>query len=130
MRALNISLFAVIFQIISLLSYSQQTNHIIALQPGPSQGMDADIRTDLPDTPNGSSYDFIANAWTAQGNYFHQRSLLKFDLSEIPADAIILNATLFLFTNLNTGHYQLDSGANASYLLLITEPWDENTVDC
>lgn len=129
MRTIIVFLITVLIQMISSISFSQQKTNIIVLQPGPSQGTDADIRTDLPNTPNGSSYDFIANAWTAQGNYFNQRSLLKFDLSEVPANAIILNATLFLYTNLNTGHYQLDSGANAAYLLRAIEAWDENTVD-
>jgi len=129
MKSLNIFSLAIIFQVFSIVTFSQKTNYTLVLQPGPSQGMDADIRTDLPDTPNGSSFDFIANAWTAEGNCFNQRSLIKFDFSDIPADAEIINATLFLYTNLNTGHYQLDSGANASYLLRVIETWDENTVD-
>lgn len=107
---------------------SQTGNHTIILQPGPSAGIDAETRSDLPNESRGNLYDFIANAWTAQGNYFVMRSFLKFDLSAIPTDATILHATLKLTTNLNTGHYQLDSGANTSYLLRVTEPWDEQAI--
>ncbi|NQV01691.1 MAG: DNRLRE domain-containing protein, partial [Bacteroidia bacterium] len=102
---------------------------VITLQPGPLNGIDADIRTDMAFTPNGSSIDFIANAWTAQGLYFVQRSLIRFDLSQIPANSTVINATLFFYTNLNSGHYQLDSGANASYLLRVLEPWLEQQVN-
>jgi len=102
--------------------------HVLTLQPGPSDGIDAEIRTDRPDTPDGSTHDFIANAWTAQGFYFVQRSLIRFDLSQIPANSTVISASLFLCTNLNTGHYQLDSGANASYLLRVLEPWIEQQV--
>jgi PKD repeat protein len=116
-----------VFLVITFSAFSQTTKTLI-LRPGPTDGIDADIRTDMPQTPRGSSPDFIANAWTAQGNYFVQRSLLKFDLSQIPADAKVIRATLFLFTNLTTGHYQLDSGANASLMLRVSEPWSENQV--
>ncbi|MEI7726597.1 MAG: PKD domain-containing protein [Bacteroidota bacterium] len=118
----------VFFLAISITVFSQPKAKTLVLRPGPTDGMDADIRTDFPQTPRGSSPDFIANAWTAQGNYFVQRSLLKFDLTRIPVEAEVTQATLFLYTNLTTGHYQLDSGANASYLYRIAEPWFENQV--
>ena len=123
------SFFAIIFLLVSILSSLAQTNvKTLVLRPGPSDGIDSDIRTDLPDTPRGWSPDFIANAWTAQGNYFTQRSLLKFDLSQIPAGASVVQSTLYLFTNLTTGHHQLDSGANAACLYRITQAWSPDQV--
>lgn len=109
-------------------SLAQTPVQTLTLRPGPEEGIDADIRNDFPQWNNGTSKDFIANAWTAQGNFFIQRSLLKFDLAQIPADAVVVDAQLYLFTNLNSGHYQLDSGANTSYLLRIHQPWSEGTV--
>jgi PKD repeat protein len=117
----------VLFLFIALSSVSQ-TVQTLVLRPGPADGMDSDIRTDMPQTPRGWSPDFIANAWTAQGNFFIQRSLLKFDLSQIPATATVLEAKLHFFTNLTTGHYQLDSGANKSFLYRVTAPWTEDQV--
>ena len=121
-------IFTIVCLLILTSSAFAQTTKTLILRPGPQDGTDADIRTDMPRTPNGNSPDFIANAWTAQGNYFVQRSLLKFDLSQIPVEATVLNATLFLYTNLTTGHHQLDSGANAAILLRATQPWTEDQV--
>jgi PKD repeat protein len=125
------SFLFILVLILSLMAPGQgfsQQNDTLVLQPGPLTGMDAELRTDSPDTPNGSSQDFIANAWTAQGNFFIQRSLIRFDLSQIPSSSSIVNATLKLMTNLNTGHYQMDSGPNPSYFLRVLEAWNENTV--
>ncbi|MDP1622157.1 MAG: PKD domain-containing protein [Bacteroidales bacterium] len=126
MKNLVHNIASTILLTITLSAFSQATIHTIVLRPGPADGIDAELRTDMPQTPRGTSPDFIANAWTAQGNYFVQRSLLKFDLSQIPVEANVLQATLFLYTNLTTGHYQLDSGANAAYLFRVAEPWSED----
>lgn len=107
---------------------SGQQVDTIVFQPGPANGMDAAFRTDQPNQPYGDGYDFIANAWTAQGNFFIMRSLIRFDLTPIPTNATVLEAILKLTTNLNTGHYQMDSGANASYFLRVLTDWDENQV--
>jgi hypothetical protein len=101
---------------------------VTTLQPGPVQGIDAVIRTDFPDQGYGLEEDFIANAWTISGNFFIMRSLLKFDLSSIPSGAIITDAKLSLRCNIYSGHAQLQSGENTSYLQKITSPWQENTV--
>ncbi len=100
----------------------------VTLQPGPADGMDALIRDDFPSTSYGNDVNFTSNAWTVGGNPCILRSLLRFDLSTIPASATIQNATLSMYCNINSGIYQLQSGDNASYLLRITENWDETTV--
>ena len=123
-RFLGFIVFVILFHGYS----SAQQSDTLVLQPGPETGKDADIRNDRPDWPNGTSYDFIANAWTAQGNFFIQRSLIYFDLTSIPLNAVVLNATLKLSTNQNTAHYQMDSGPNSSYFLRVLGEWDENQV--
>ncbi len=112
---------------LQLFAFSQVT---LVLQPGASDGKDADIRTDYPSTPNGGSQDFIANAWTA-GMVFVQRSLIEFDLSSIPQNALIISANLSLYANPTTGHSQHHSslsGSNTAFLKRIVNHWNENAV--
>ncbi|NQV02507.1 MAG: T9SS type A sorting domain-containing protein [Bacteroidia bacterium] len=123
MKKIFSSFIFISFLFQALLTFSQADTLI--LTPGPADGKDVTMRTDHPNTNYGIDMDFIANAWTAQGNFFIQRSLIQFDLTPIPDSAIVIEATLSLFTNLNSGHYQLDSGQNASYFLRILEPWSE-----
>lgn len=116
--------------LVSMLAFHfaiSQTVDSLELRPGPDDGIDAEIRTDM-DWPIWYEDDFIANAWTVQGMPFIQRTLLKFDLSAIPQGANIISAELALFCNTMTGHHQLHSGNNASYLLRITEPWNQHEV--
>ena len=120
---------SVILVLASMILYQNaiSQDHVITFRPDHVQGIDAMIRTDYPDQNFGSEKDFMANAWTA-GDFFVQRSLLKFDLSAIPADAQIKDAKLSLWCNIYTHHYQIDSGDNVSYLQRITSAWQENTV--
>ena len=104
-----------------------QTTVTLELRPGPENGLDAEVRTDM-DYPIWYEDDFIANCWTVYGNPFLQRSLLKFDLSSVPESAIITGAKLSLFCNTSSGHQQLHSGNNSSYLLMITSPWEPTEV--
>jgi len=58
------------------------------------------------------------------------RSLLEFNLSNIPQNSTITSAKLSLYwgnNNLNTGHSSI-SYPNVAYLKKIIEPWGENTV--
>lgn len=107
-----------------LLSHAQVTVEIRL----DSTGKDANIRTDKPLMNYGSSMDFIANAFTAGGNFFVQRSLMEFDLSIIPASAIINSAHLNLYCNTISGHAQYQYGDNLCYLKRITGIWGENQV--
>lgn len=116
---------------ISLLSFIDfthaQTTETLFLRPGPEVGIDAEVRTDM-DWPIWYEDDFIANAWTVQGNPFVQRSLIKFDLSALPANANVVSAKLSLYCNTSSGHHQLHSGNNSCSLLKIIEPWDQYQV--
>jgi PKD repeat protein len=126
MKILSLLLLLLIGFLLSIQSYSQNVD-TIQLRPGPLSGIDCEIRTDS-NLPDWSDDDFISNAWTADGNYFQQRSLIKFDLSSIPFGRIIYSAKLSLFCNTISGHHQLHAGANSSYLMRITEPWDQTQV--
>ena len=119
--------FIICFPVIKVSPVAAQTQ-ILVLQPGPSSGIDAMIRTDIPASNFGNSPDFVANTWTAQGNFFIQRSLIFLDLTSIPTNSTIISAELSLSTNLTSGNYQLDAGQNTSYLLRVLNPWNESTV--
>ncbi|MBK7211948.1 MAG: DNRLRE domain-containing protein [Bacteroidales bacterium] len=94
-----------------------------------STGKDANIRTDKPIMNYGNSMDFIANAFTAGGNFFIQRSLMEFDLSVIPVTAVINSAYLNLYCNTISGHAQYQYGDNLCYLKRITGSWGETQVN-
>jgi len=101
----------------------------LTLQPG-TEGKDAAVGSCIPcsynDNNYGSGIEFTAFAGTNGGNPSNIRSLIQFDLSEIPSNATITEAklSLFHFTSVNGNH----SGANNAKLLKVTAAWEENTV--
>ncbi len=107
--------------------------NILVLRPNAEDGKDATIGNyyDYVDRNFGTYEEFTANAWTTGGNETTLRSLIEFDLSLLPDDAIIVDAQLYLYVSENTthgpGHSQL-SGSNECILQRITSSWDENTV--
>lgn len=112
---------------ISLNSLSQTT---ITLQPGPTDGKDAQLRIQYPDTSSGTQPDFKAIIWTCGGMPCGSRGLIEFDLSAIPQDATINNASLSLYYNPTSGdpgHSTL-SGSNACWLRRVTSYWSEDSV--
>ncbi|MGA2668299.1 MAG: DNRLRE domain-containing protein [Ignavibacteria bacterium] len=77
---------------------------------------------------NLPAYSFEGVAWTSGGYFYIGRSLLKYDLSFIPGDALVINAKLSLYHNPTPdppgGHY----GADSCRLLKVTSNWNEYTV--
>ena len=73
----------------------------LVLQPDGSKGKDAPINGCVPCSYNDNNYstsiELSAIATTNKGNTSNMRSLIQFDLSEIPAKAIVTEATLSLF---------------------------------
>lgn len=122
----TICLIAVCAQLLlSKISISQTQ---VILRPGSETGKDAMARTDHPDVNYSSTIDFIANAFTAQGDFFVQRSFLQFDLSNIPVGSKIISAKLSLWCNTISGHAQFQYGDNICHLKRIIQPWQENVV--
>lgn len=100
----------------------------LVIRPGPANGQDCEIRTDMPTTPLGWSPSFCSNCWTSNGDPFTTRGLIRFDLSVIPSNSYIVKAILSLYCDPNSNHYQLQSGDNESYLLRVIQHWDQDTV--
>jgi gliding motility-associated-like protein len=109
---------------------SGQAHTVVTFQPDSVCGQDALVTSLWPNTNSGASTDFIACAWTNQGNPSNIRALLNFDFATIPAGATVISATLELFhyaSPNNTGHSNL-SGPAICYLERIVTPWTENSV--
>ncbi len=126
MKCILLSLLTVF--IVSQSVFSQTTT--IVLQPDGSVGKDAAFDNRLPNVNSGSHMEYIASAWTFNGDPVDTRSVIEFDLSVIPEGAIITSALLSLYSfesSINGTHSTL-SGSNASVLKRITEAWEENTV--
>jgi len=99
----------------------------IVLQPG-VEGKDALIWSITPENNYGDSPKFLCMSWSFGGIVGADRSLIQFDLSEIPEDREIISAKLNLFFKNLEPNETFHTGENASVLNLITETWDEQTV--
>lgn len=102
----------------------------LSLKPNASEGKDAALGTGEPNTNYGSHPEFSALAWTCGGSPCRIRSLLQFDLSDIPDGAKIMDAKLSLYSwdSPSNGSHSTQSGSNQTFLQRITESWSENTV--
>ena len=108
----------------------------LTLQPNATDGTDAMIfnygSAAQSNTNFGTYTDMVAIAWTFSGIPGTLRSLIRFDLNQIPVNSTVQQATLTLFNNPTSGnmggsHSNL-SGSNASWLQKVTSPWSESTV--
>lgn len=85
-----------------------------------------------PNLVNNNYGSYVANmasSWTSGGVPFSTRSTIKFDLSSIPDNVVIISAELRLegishFSNLTNPGYQ----NNESWLAELEQDWDENTI--
>lgn len=141
--------FIIFFNLILNDSFGQETVEIqqssnksaevctaIIIRPNSGKGKDAFIQHMLSDpagdnTNYGDFASFEAMAWT-WGEFGILRSLIEFDLLDIPPDAIVSYAKLSLFNNPtsaeNGGQHSSLSGSNIALLQRITSSWDESTV--
>lgn len=108
-------------------TFAQST---LILQPDANAGKDALINSATPSTNYSTHEEVSTYYWTNQGSWTTGRSLLQFDLSQLPSNAVITNATLSLWCNTTTmSTQQLHSGANNSTLRRITGAWTEAGVN-
>jgi len=106
-----------------------KAQEITVLQPGP-EGKDAVIWSNDANTNLGDHESNTAYTWTNGGALGIKRSLIEFDLSIIPSDAIIQDAKFSLFYNPTDPHEGFDfhSGENDLLIEIISDHWDEETV--
>jgi|GEM_PF-5144633 hypothetical protein len=121
MKKVIITLMAVC---LAYFGFSQVT---LTLQPGPNAGKDALLNSLYEFNNFGNHQGFMAAAWMSGNNVYTLRSVVQFDLSSIPSDAIVTDARLNLYkynTPSQTGH----SGDNGAYLRRILFDWAENSI--
>jgi len=96
-------------------------------QPGFIHGKDATIWDLEPLNNYGDFSDVIAASWTWSGAAGNYRSLLDFDISDIPIGAVVDSAFIYLYYNeLSTTNGQ--EGENSTLIQRIITPWFEGTV--
>lgn len=118
---------SILFSVLVFGSMLLSAQDTLVLQPGP-EGKDALIWSILPDNNYGNSPKFLSMSWTFGGVPGADRSLIQFDLTEIPEGREIISAKLNLFFKNLEPNEMFHSGENASTLRLITESWNEHTV--
>ncbi len=90
-------------------------------------------------TNYGAVTKFYSGEWSASNYRVNQRSVMDFDVASLPADAVILEAklTLYSMTPQTSDDYRHSSSlikpssvykSNASYIERITTNWTESTV--
>src|SRR5687768_4901529 len=116
---------ALLFLIASFTLAHSQTS--LVLQPDAATGKDARI-FNLDALANyGNDPDFIASQWNYLGEPGTMRSLIQFDLSQLPKGVNVVDARLSLYYN-NESETPGQIGNNAAYIRRLIEPWEENTV--
>ena len=88
------------------------------IQPTPTNGIDAYIKKERPDERRGTDPELRVKG---EANKL-KRSLLRFDLSSLPSDAIVSSATLSLFVKAASG------GALTVNAHSVTKAWNEAEV--
>lgn len=115
-------------------NYIPPVDSCISLQYASCNGEDVMLSNCTPcgyDTiNNGEVGEIDAMAWTDQGNPLNSRSLLRWDLSFIPANAVVHSASLSLYAYNSpaNGEHSTLSGSNDAVLNKVTSPWNEYTV--
>jgi len=101
----------------------------LILQPDASAGKDALITSINPDQTGGNESGFYASVFTDQGPPDIVRSLIEFDLSEIPTGSEILLANISLYYDQQSDSVHSSfTGPNTALLQRITTSWEEATV--
>ncbi len=102
----------------------------LILQPDGKKGKDNVIVSLWLEKNKYVSQEFASCAWTAMGKSVTLRSLLEFDLSQIPKSTKIIDARLSLFSygSMHNGNHTTSGGSNESVIQRIIQPWDEAEV--
>jgi hypothetical protein len=84
------------------------------------------------DASNHTSIEEPLTTWTIDGTPITVRNLIKFDLSSIPANATILSADLYMYSDTipkNGDLVNANSGVDNSFVVQqVSSPWDPTTV--
>lgn len=104
----------------------------LVLRSGSGQSMDGDISSLFPKNNYKNIPYLVPYTWIQFGNQETRRSLLKFDINSIPANAVIDSAFIDLYYSAKfvqenppfTGHF----GTNSFQISRITQAWSDSTL--
>ena len=128
------TLFVIAFLSFTTVLNAQFPGHCIVLQPDSTGNKNTSVLSSHPNSNDVNSPWVFAEHWTANLAPLEVRGLLNFDLSQIPAGAIIQSATLSLYADTNNtsdGYlgqptYGTD---NATYINRVTSSWIDYVVN-
>lgn len=113
----------------NFISLAQMQNGQITIKPSATQGKDAQVYSIGNTTNYGNVVNLLLNTWTNQSVLGSIRFFLEFDLSSLPANAIIDSAYLKLYyDSLNSVNYRTHMGQNDMEVKRVSSPWNENTI--
>ncbi len=101
----------------------------VTLQPNTSEGVDATISSINQTINFGNESDASLLAINSGTGLNVTRFLINFDLSSIPENAIITNASLSLYFNDDSKVTSKHFGDNYFIIKRITSEWDEQTIN-
>lgn len=113
-----------------VVEYTPATGSCVSIRPGATKGKDAVLSSLSPSANNGTHPEFIALEGTNSGTPVTFRSLIQFDLSDIPQGAVIDSAklSLYSFNSPGNGKHRQDGGSNEATLSRVTSSWSEDSV--
>jgi len=98
-------------------------NYTETIRPDASDGKDAFIYEYNADQNLATHPDFMAGMYNSQKT----RNLIRFDFSQIPADATVQSVELSLYSYTSTSN-GTHSGTNTSLLQRVTSSWEEDII--
>ena len=123
------TIFLIIFILFSQEIFSQQT---VAIYPNNDAFIFSLSGEDFRDGANknyGAYPELDIMEWTWQGDPATKKTLIMFDLSQIPKHSKIVSAKLSLYSARDERYkHSTLSGSNECLVQRITSEWDENTV--
>ncbi len=119
-----------LFSFVHFIALSAYTQTTIILQPNDQDGKDASVTLNAGNNNYDTYQSIVAYTWTNGGNLGKMRGLIEFDLSILPNNAAVIDASLSLYYNPTDDlqSFEFHSGQNDAYIQRITEPWTENLV--
>lgn len=106
----------------------EEKQYTLFLQPDGASGKDAVVSAIVPENNYGALEEIMLYAWTQGGDLNVSRTIIDFDLSEIPADAKIDSAHLSLYYNPSSAYASQHSGETRFTIQRLISAWDESTV--
>lgn len=117
-------------------TYKIANDTILVLQPDSTEGKDALLHGLSSETNknNGKNQQFAAAVWTFQGEPGNIRSVIEFNLKNIPKNKKIKSVQLSLYAwdqpiYSSLGPHFNENGSNACWIERVTTNWNEFTVN-